>query len=416
MASVSESKPEDRGRALLVIFYYLGVMFLTIFVLSPKVRDVLFSRGLRWVHLLTFSFLVSYLVTPLVRLSAAKIGVLDVPNARKIHGKPTPLLGGLAVYAAFASTILNNFDFSIELKGVAIGATMVLFVGLVDDVVGLSAKIKLLAQVMASLVMVIFGVTFEFVSPSTWGSVVEVIITVFWMVGITNAMNFFDGMDGLAAGLAAVSSLFIGIVAIQTNQAFLMFLALSLLGSCLGFLPYNFRLRGGATIFLGDTGSSFLGFVLAGMAVMGNWADNDPIKAFSVPILILGVLIFDMIYTTVERILTRKVSNFREWLDYTGKDHLHHRLNGLGMTRRQSVLLIYLFGCGLGLSAIVLKDGRTIDALLLILQAIVVGLIVVILMLVGYRNVPNGDRVGEKGTAGHGGMGAREHGGEETGG
>ena len=392
MESVPDSRSNERRRALLIILYYLVVMFLTIFVLSPKVRDHLFARGLRWLHLISFSFLVSYLVTPLVRLSAIKIGVFDVPNARKIHGAPTPLLGGLAVYIAFASTILNNFDFSIELKGVVIGATMVLIAGLADDVVGLPAKIKLVVHVIAALVMAMFGVTFEFVSPSAWGSVVEVVITVFWMVGITNALNFFDGMDGLAAGLTAVSSFFIGIVAIQTNQAFLMFLALGLLGSCLGFLPYNFRLRGPATIFLGDTGSSFLGFILAGMAIMGHWADNDPVKAFSVPILILGVLIFDMIYTTVERILTGKVSNFREWIDYTGRDHLHHRLHGLGMTRRQSVLFIYLLACGLGLSAIVLKNGRTIDALLLILQAVVVALIVVILMLVGNRNVVNGRR------------------------
>jgi len=241
-----------------------------------------------------------------------------------------------------------------------------------------------------------FGIKFDFLPNTLMGNIGEVAITAFWVVGITNALNFFDGMDGLAVGITAIMAFFIGLFAIQADgQSHLMLLSLSLMGSCLGFLPYNFRLRGPATIFLGDTGSMLLGFSIAGMAVMGVWGTvivdgaerNDPVKAFSVPILIMGVLIFDMIYTTVERIVTEKVSNFREWIDYTGKDHLHHRLHALGLSRRQSVLFIYLMCTGLGLSAIALKNGRTVDSLLLIIQAIVVSLAIVILMFKGAKNL-----------------------------
>jgi len=155
------------------------------------------------------------------------------------------------------------------------------------------------------------------------------------MLGITNSLNFFDGMDGLTV----ICSVFLSILAIQTHQLYLLILSIALAGSCLGFLPYTFRFKNPAIIFLGDAGSTFMGFMLASMIIMGDWGSKAPIKAYAMPILIMGIFIFDMTYTTISRIASHKVVNFREWLEFTGKDHLHHRLTTLGLSAKQTVFL-----------------------------------------------------------------------------
>ncbi|MFQ5964876.1 MAG: glycosyltransferase family 4 protein [Candidatus Scalinduaceae bacterium] len=312
-----------------------------------------------------------------------RLNIVDSPDKRKMHEKPTPLLGGVVVYIAFASAIIYNDVFSLELKGIAIGATIVFFIGLIDDIRHLSATSKLFVQIIAVFIMIYYGVVADFLPNVWWGRLLEIFITVIWMLGITNSLNFFDGMDGLATGLTVISSMFLSILAIQTSQPFLMFLSIALVGSCLGFLPYNLRYKKPAVIFLGDTGSTFMGFMLAGMVIMGDWGTQDPIKAYAMPILIMGIFIFDMTYTTVLRIASKKVANFWEWLGYTGKDHLHHRLVNLGLSSKQTIFFIYFLVASLGLSALVLKNGRLIDALLLLLQAVTIYLIIVILMLKG---------------------------------
>jgi UDP-GlcNAc:undecaprenyl-phosphate GlcNAc-1-phosphate transferase len=192
-------------------------------------------------------------------------------------------------------------------------------------------------------------------------------------------MNFFDGMDGLAAGMGAIIAFFLALVAFQTNQAFLGWISLALLGSCLGFLPYNFRPQRPAVIFLGDAGSTLIGFVLACIAVYGDWAESRPIASLVSPVLIFWLLIFDMVHITGERILSGKVRSFRDWIEYVGKDHLHHRIAGVLGSRGRAVLFIYVLSLCLGLSALVLREGRSVDALLLIVQAgLLVGLITVL--------------------------------------
>lgn len=363
------------------------ILAVSLFLLFFTDVRVLFNQhGLRWLYILLFSFIISYICTPIIKLIAEKTNTYDKPDARKIHHAPTPLLGGIAIYTAFASAIVYNDVFSDELKGVAIGATIIFILGLVDDIVRLSAIIKLIVQSIAIFVMIIYGVVADFLPDTLWGHACEIIITYIGVLGITNALNFFDGMDGLASGLTAITALFLGLLAIQTSQHFLMFLSIALLGSCLGFLPYNFRLNGPALIFLGDGGSAFMGFMLAGMTVMGGWGSDNPIKAYTMPILLLGVLIFDMTYLTVSRIATRRVHNFYEWLDFTGKDHLHHRIATLGFSNRRTVLFIFLIDAVLGLSAIVLKDGRTIDAIFLIIQTALIFLVIIILMVKGRKN------------------------------
>jgi len=325
-------------------------------------------------------------LTKVIRHVANKLEILDHPNDRKIHKKPIPLLGGLAIYASFVITIFLNFSFSIELKGIILGGTIILLLGTVDDIKHLSAKWKLSGQVVASGILISCGVKLSFLPNTWWGNAGEVLLTIIWIVGITNAVNFFDGMDGLATGLTAIGSFSFFIVAEITGQSYLGFLTIALAGSCLGFLKFNFK---PASIFLGDAGSTFLGFTLAGIAVMGGWAEKNPKVALSLPIIILSVLIFDMIYITIARVWDRRVRNFKEWIEYTGKDHLHHRLVALGFNETQTVLLIYLIAACLGISGINLRASENLRVYLEIIQAFIIFIIVVILMITGSKVLKN---------------------------
>jgi UDP-GlcNAc:undecaprenyl-phosphate GlcNAc-1-phosphate transferase len=192
-------------------------------------------------------------------------------------------------------------------------------------------------------------------------------------------MNFFDGMDGLAAGLGAVIGFFLGVIAFQTAQPFLGWISVAMVGGCLGFLPFNFRARGDALIFLGDAGSTVIGFVLACVAVYGEWTVGGPVLTLIPPILIFWILIFDMVHITIERIVTGKVLSFRQWIEYVGKDHLHHRLAQALGGKKKSVLFIYLMSICLGTSAVVLRHARPVDAVLLTGQACVLVVLITIL-------------------------------------
>jgi len=352
-------------------------------------RDILQSIHLflssvpfRWLFLLVFSFFLAFFSAKVVGRIAVRLKILDHPNERKIHKKPVPLLGGLAIFGSYVATIIFNFNFSIELKGVVIGGTIILLIGLIDDIKHIPATWKLVSQVLASGVLILYGVRLSFLPGTWWGNAGEVILTVIWVVGITNAVNFFDGMDGLATGITAICSVSFFIVAQITGQSYLGFLTIALAGSCLGFLKFNFK---PASIFLGDAGSTFLGFTLAGIAVMGGWAEKNPKVALSLPIIILSVFIFDMIYITIARVWDGRVRNFKEWIEYTGKDHLHHRLVALGFNETQTVLLIYLIAACLGLGGINLLATEDLKIYFEFIQAFFIFIIVVILMIAGRK-------------------------------
>jgi UDP-GlcNAc:undecaprenyl-phosphate GlcNAc-1-phosphate transferase len=355
----------------------VGVLFL-----SP-VRGWFAAAGLDWAYLAALAWAVAFFGVSAVRRIAFALGVLDTPSARKVHHTPTPLLGGAAVYAAFAITVLFNFDFSRELKGVAVGATIVVVLGLLDDAWDLPAPLKLAGQVAGVGAAMAYGVILSVV-PYWWpgSSWLNVVLTLLWFLTVTNALQFLDGMDGLAAGLGVIAGLFFSITAWQTGQPYLFILAAPLVGACLGFLPYNFR-PGGALIFLGDSGASFIGFMLAGLAVMGEWADGDPIVALLTPILILAVPLFDIAFVGVVRVVRGKVHTVREWLVYTGKDHIHHRFEAVGLTKAQSVFLIFFIAATLGLSAIRLQHATPREAALILIQAACVLAIIAILEGVG---------------------------------
>jgi UDP-GlcNAc:undecaprenyl-phosphate GlcNAc-1-phosphate transferase len=336
---------------------------------TPAVRRTFAASGLGWAYLVLLAFALAIVGVPLVRSMARWWGVLDAPAARKVHAVATPLLGGAAVYGAFAATVLFNFTFSLPLKGVALGATLIVGVGILDDVFDVPARWKLAGQVAAVAVAMAYGVVLDTI-PTSWpGSTpLNLVLTLLWFLAVTNALQFLDGMDGLAAGLGAITALFFSLAALQTNQPYLMFLAAPLVGACLGFLPYNFRFGRPATIFLGDAGASFIGFTLAGLAVMGDWAENDFVGLLT-PVLILAVPLFDIAFVGTVRVVTGKVHSVGEWLAYTARDHIHHRFESLGLTRTETVLLILFIAATLGLSAMLLKDATKHEAALVLIQA-----------------------------------------------
>jgi UDP-GlcNAc:undecaprenyl-phosphate GlcNAc-1-phosphate transferase len=379
------TSPETAPSVAVEIALHAARLLPPALLLLPPVRAWAVERALLWPYLVLLAAALAFFLVPVVRAAALRLGVLDQPAARKVHRVPTPLLGGAAVWVAFAVTVLYNFSFSRELKGVAVGATIVVAVGLLDDVLALPAPVKLLGQVGGAAAALAYGVTLRVV-PETWPAApaLNLLLTVLWFLTVTNAIQFLDGMDGLAAGLGAIASLFVSLTALQTSQPYLMFLAAALLGACLGFLPYNFR-PGGAVIFLGDGGASFIGFVLAGLAVMGEWARGDPLVALCTPILILAVPLFDIAFVAVNRVVAGKVHSLQEWLAYVGKDHIHHRFEALGLTRAESVLLIYFISFTLGVSAILLKVAAPYEAALLLLQAGFILCIVAVLESVGRR-------------------------------
>jgi UDP-GlcNAc:undecaprenyl-phosphate GlcNAc-1-phosphate transferase len=363
------------------LFFYISSAVLAFILFLPQVRGFFSGVGWRWAHILCLSFSLSFCMNPLFAWIAKRLNVLDIPDARKLHKEATPLLGGAAVFIGFSVALLTNGIFSKPILVILIASLILFGIGILDDFKEVSAGLKLLTQLACTLLVMSSGIILR-VLPVDLGIVATIgncLLTVFWIIGIANAMNFFDGMDGLAAGLGAVISFFLGVVAFQTAQPFLGWVAIAMLGGCLGFLPFNFRRKKSAAIFLGDAGSVVIGFILACVAVYGDWAQGNPVVALVSPVLIFWILIFDMVHITIDRVLTGKVKNFRQWIEYVGKDHLHHRLANVLGGRKQSVLFIYLLGFCLGTSAVVLRNARPVDALLLILQACIMVVLITVL-------------------------------------
>jgi len=361
--------------------HYTPMALLTAFVLLPWTKNFFSEKGWRWLYIFFLSYGLSFCLTPIFRWLAYRFAVLDMPEARKLHSRATPLLGGAAVYLAFLIAILINGIYSLRLIAILAAATLLFAIGLLDDIREVSARVKLVIQIGCSVWVMAFGIILR-VLPDTFGPAAligNILLTTFWIVGITNAMNFFDGMDGMAAGLGVIISFFLGLVAFQTNQYFIGWIAVAMMGACIGFLPYNLLKRGKATIFLGDAGSTVMGFLLACVAVYGEWSATSPIVALASPLLIFWVLIFDMLHITVDRILSGRVMNFRQWIEYVGRDHLHHRLAYLFGTPKKSVLFIYVMAVCLGISALVLRNARTLDALLLLTQAAIIVVLITLL-------------------------------------
>jgi len=336
---------------------------------------------MRIVACFLLSISLSYFITPVLKRLAFRFGIVDSPGGRKIHKEDTPLLGGVAiVLSVIICSFLKPY---IVGKGLPllIGGIIILLVNLIDDVRGLSARYRFLAETLVVLALIACGIRITFLPVGFWGNIGEILLTIIWFVGVTNAFNYLDGMDGLATGSACVNLFYFSLVLFLTGQDQIGFLALIILGACLGFLPHNFKK---ATIFLGDAGSTFLGFMLAGMALLGSWAGNNIVK-LCVPVLILGVPIFDMIFTTILRIKEGKVRNLTEWLRYSGRDHFHHYLVALGLSPIAAVVFIWTLTFALGLNAVMLSNDTALEGLLSLLHGGIIFGIIGVLIVVGKR-------------------------------
>ncbi len=278
------------------------------------------------------ALLVAAGATPVARRVAPRLGWVDEPSARKLHRRATPLLGGVAIYLAFvvALVLFGERFYVRQVVGIFVGATVVSLMGLWDDRRHLAAGVKLLVQMAAAGLLIATGVRVQmFRNP--W---LDVPVTFLWVVGITNALNLLDNMDGLAGGVAAIAAGHFTLLAAMSGQYLVGALAAALLGACLGFLLYNFN---PARIFMGDSGSLFLGFLLAALGIKLRFPENAPIVTWMVPVLVLAVPIFDTTLVFISR-LRRGVNP----LTTPGKDHTSHRLVQLGLTQREAVMVLYL--------------------------------------------------------------------------
>ncbi|HZG75788.1 MAG TPA: MraY family glycosyltransferase [Paenibacillus sp.] len=292
-------------------------------------------------------------LTPVVKRFAVKVGAVDAPNHRKVHTRIMPRLGGLAIYLAFMGALLIALPLVSGEKahviwGLLLGGTIVTIVGALDDRFDLSPKVKLLGQIAAASVVVSFGVKVDFVTlPFGDGHSMgwlAVPITIFWIVGVTNAINLIDGLDGLAAGVSAIATGTIFVLALIMGNVTVAVLSAVLLGSILGFLFFNFH---PAKIFMGDSGALFLGFSLAALSVLG--FKQATLVSFVVPIFILGVPLSDTFFAIVRRTLNKTP------ISAADKNHLHHCILALGLSHRNSVLVIYGIAAMFALSAILLS-------------------------------------------------------------
>ncbi|MBN3040680.1 MAG: undecaprenyl/decaprenyl-phosphate alpha-N-acetylglucosaminyl 1-phosphate transferase [Candidatus Omnitrophica bacterium] len=324
-------------------------------------------------------FVITAIFTFIIKTVAPVFGIVDKPSERKVHKKPIPLLGGLAIYIGFMFGLLFYPQTYKSFFPLLLGGTIILILGIIDDAKGLSARIRFVVQVIAALVLITGGIRISFLTPGLLGFIGEVLITLLWVVGLTNAFNYLDGLNGLAAGSAIINAFFFSVVLYITGQDSLAVLSYFLLMGSFGFLPFNFKK---AQIFLGDTGSTFLGFMLAGIAIAGDWA-GDHIVKIAIPIIILGVPIFDMTFTTVMRIKEGKVKSLIEWLRYAGKDHFHHYLVYLGLKPIAAVVFIWTITFFLGLTGVMLGNDKAWEGILTVFQASIFFAIIAVLIVIG---------------------------------
>lgn len=332
------------------------------------------------------TFILSLIITPFIKKIAIKIGAVDKPNERKVHKKLMPRLGGLAIYISFLIGISIFPPDIIEVWPLVLGASLIILLGVLDDLFTLSAKVKFLGQIIAALVPVLSGIQIDFITIPN-GEVIEfgylaIPITVFWIVAISNAINLIDGLDGLAAGVSSIALMTISTLSFALGNAPATFIGILLLGSTLGFLVFNFY---PAKIFMGDTGSLFLGYTISVLAVLG-LTKSATIFSLIIPIIILGVPIIDTTFAIIRRIVNGKP------LTSPDKYHLHHCLIRLGFTHRQSVILIYLLSALFSIAAVIFTRSTIWgSAILIVTLIVIVELIVEITGLISenYRPILN---------------------------
>ena len=310
------------------------------------------------------ALLFAYGGTPLARWVAPRLGVIDQPNARKVHTRPIPRLGGAAIYLSFVIALLLFGDRSYvsQAVGILLGATLVSFHGFWDDRSPLHPLIKLGGQILAVFILAVSGTRVSFLPHP----LLNLLVTAFWVIGITNAMNFLDNMDGLAGGVGTIAAGFFLLMAAMNGQYLVGGLSAALLGACLGFLIYNFN---PASIFMGDGGSMFLGFILAAVGIKLRFPGSPTVVTWMVPVLVLGLAIFDTTLVVISR-LRRGLNP----MTTPGKDHISHRLVALGFSQREAVMALYLVGGALGVLALFITQANVVEAYATTSAAVLIGI------------------------------------------
>lgn len=303
------------------------------------------------------SMLVAWLVTPIMRKVALRHNIMVHPGGRRVHTRPTPLWGGLAIYLGFAiSSILFlllflAFNKKLDISGVGliVSGAIIVTLGMLDDMRDMSPKAQIAAILLAAVVVISFGVRIQFVT-NPFGQpqslhvpiILSWIITLAWIFGVTKTVDFMDGLDGLASGIGAIAAGALSIMTYYAGQPQVAFMAAALSGACIGFLRFNFN---PAKIFMGTGGSQFIGFSLAVISVIASFK-MAAAMAITLPILVLGIPIFDGLFVMIRRMVNRQP------ISVADKTHLHHRLLKLGLSQKQAVILIYAFMlllCGIAL-------------------------------------------------------------------
>ena len=293
---------------------------------------------------LVVALAVSFLATPIVKSFACKLGAIDVPkDARRMHKVPIPRMGGLAIFLGFIVSVLLFCPIDGQMKGILLGSVIIVVMGIIDDITPLRASLKFVVQILAALIAVLM----------------------LWIVGLTNAVNLIDGLDGLAIGVSSIGALTMLVIAILVAEPQVALIMAALVGACIGFMPYNMN---PAKIFMGDTGSTFLGYILACITIQGLFKFYAVIS-FVVPFLILGLPIFDTMFAII-----RRVSHGQNPMA-PDRSHVHHRLIDMGLNQKQAVAVLYVISAILGLSAVVLATDGEIKAILCLVALVLVCLV-----------------------------------------
>ena len=312
------------------------------------------------------ALVVSFLLTPAVKSFAYKVGAVDVPkDGRRMHNHPIPRMGGLAIFFGFLLSTLVFLPLTRPLRGMLMGAVIIVILGIFDDIYALGAKLKLAVQICAALVAVYHGVVIEILTnPNVFSDApywslgwMKYPVTVLWIVGVTNAVNLIDGLDGLASGVSTISAMTMLVIAILVSEQQVAIVMAALAGACLGFMPYN---KNPAKMFMGDTGSTFLGYILATYSIQGLFK-YYAIVSFAVPFLVLGLPIFDTAFAIVRRVARGQSPMTPD------RGHIHHRMMDMGLNQKQTVAALYVVSSLLGLSAVVLTTSGELKAMLLLL-------------------------------------------------
>ena len=325
---------------------------------------------------LVVALVISFLSTPIVKSFAYKLGAIDVPkDERRMHKVPIPRMGGLAIFLGFIISVLLFVEVDDQMKGILLGSVIIVVMGIIDDITPLRASLKFVIQILAALIPVYYGVQITCISnPNLFSDNpywnfgwLSIPITVIWIVGLTKDVNLIDGLDGLAIGVSSISALTMLAIAILVAEPQVAVIMAALVGACIGFMPYNMN---PAKIFMGDTGSTFLGYILACITIQGLFKFYAVIS-FVVPFLILGLPIFDTMFAII-----RRISHGQNPMA-PDRSHVHHRLIDMGLNQKQAVAVLYVISAILGLSAVVLATSGEIKAILCLMALIIVCLIAV---------------------------------------